>query len=81
MLRPALLSGLIYGCAAFNFLSALIALPYAVGYGLAIGGGLAVSHLCGIFVFAEAAGDHNRRCVCFSLAGVISGAVFLVLSA
>jgi len=81
VLRPALASGLIYAAASFSFLFSLMLLPYAVGYALGVGGGLAVSLAWSTFVFGEASSPHNRRCVGASFAGMLFGIVLLGLSA
>merc|ERR1712060_357103 len=79
VLQPALASGMIYAAACFSFLYALMILPYAVGYALGVGGGLAVSLLWSTLVFGEAASRHNRCCVIFSFVGVFIGIVLLGL--
>jgi len=77
VLRPALISGIIYGIACICFLIAMVRLPYAVGYALGIGGGLAVSLLWATLVFKEANSRHNRRCVALSFTGVLIGITLL----
>jgi len=81
VLRPALASGLIYATACFSFLYAMMIVPYAIGYALGVGGGLAVSLLWGTLVFGEASSPYNRRCVACSFAGVLLGITLLGLSA
>jgi len=81
VLRPALLSGLIYGGGAFSFLWAMMELPYAVGYAMGVGGGLAVSLMWSTLVFGEASTDHNRKCVLISFFGELTGIIVLGLSA
>ena len=81
VLRPALLSGLVYACGLCSFLYAMVALPYAIGYGLGTGGSLAVSLLWGTCVFGEAATAYNRRCVAWSFLGILVGVVLLGASA
>mmetsp|Transcript_11842 Transcript_11842/g.33461 ORF Transcript_11842/g.33461 Transcript_11842/m.33461 type:complete len:523 (+) Transcript_11842:32-1600(+) len=81
VLRPALLSGVIYASASFCFLYAMMIIPYAIGYALGVGGGLAVSLLWGTLAFGEASSPYNRRCVVCSFVGVCVGIVLLGLSA
>mmetsp|Transcript_114416 Transcript_114416/g.356326 ORF Transcript_114416/g.356326 Transcript_114416/m.356326 type:complete len:483 (-) Transcript_114416:128-1576(-) len=81
VLRPALFSGVIYAVACFAYLFVLMVMPYAVGYALVVGGGLAVSLLWSTLVFGEASSRYNRRCVVCSFLGVGSGIVLLGLSA
>eukprot|EP00933_Yihiella_yeosuensis_P080618 TRINITY_DN94079_c0_g1_i1.p1 TRINITY_DN94079_c0_g1~~TRINITY_DN94079_c0_g1_i1.p1 ORF type:complete len:408 (+),score=64.35 TRINITY_DN94079_c0_g1_i1:40-1224(+) len=81
VLRPALISGILYGCAALSFLYAMMVLPYAIGYAIGCGGGLAVSLIWGVFVFGEAASVHNRRCVLCSFIGILIGIILLGMAA
>eukprot|EP00439_Symbiodinium_sp_Y106_P031048 s5044_g3.t1 len=69
VLRPALLSGLLYGLAVLCFLYSMTVLPFAIGYALGCGGALAVSLLWGVLAFGEAASMHNRRCILCSFCG------------
>jgi len=77
VLRPALLSGLLYGLAVLCFLYSMTVLPFAIGYALGCGGALAVSLLWGVLAFGEAASMHNRRCILCSFCGVFTGIVLL----
>jgi len=81
VLRPALFSGVLYGCAALNFLFALMLLPYAACVAFAVGGAIAVSQMWGVFRFGEAEGSHNRRLVVTSLIGVLLGVVLTGIAA
>jgi len=81
VLRPALLSGVIYGVASFTFLYSLMLLPYAVAYALGVGGALAVSQMWGMLFFGEASTNHNFRCVVCSFMSVVFGIVLLGLAA
>mmetsp|Transcript_4964 Transcript_4964/g.13776 ORF Transcript_4964/g.13776 Transcript_4964/m.13776 type:complete len:478 (+) Transcript_4964:78-1511(+) len=81
VMRPALMSGVIYAGGSFSFLWAMMLLPYAIGYAMGVGGGLAVSLIWSTCVFGEATTPLNRRCVMLSFVGIISGIVLLGLSA
>lgn len=81
VLRPALFSGGLYALACQANLYAMMVLPYAVAYALGCGGALAVSQAWGTFYFGEAKSTYNRRCVVCSFAAVLTGIVFLGLSA
>jgi len=81
VLRPALVSGIIYAGGSLSFLYAIAILPYAICYAVTIGGGLAVSLLWSVLVFNEARSSHNRRCVLASFVGVLIGVSLLGMSA
>lgn len=81
VLRPALLSGILYACACLSFLYTMQFVPYAVGYAVGLGGGLMVSMLWATLVFGEASTPFNRRCIKVSFAGITMGIILLGLSA
>lgn len=81
VLRPALLSGILYACACLSFLYTMQVVPYAVGYAVGLGGGLMVSLLWATLVFGEASTQFNRRCIKLSFAGITMGITLLGLSA
>lgn len=81
VLRPALVAGMVWTVGCVCTLHAVQLLPYAVAYCSSAGGALLVSLLWGMFVFNEAEGSHNKRCIFISFIIVFSGMVLLGLSA
>ena len=73
VLRPALLTGVLWSVASMAQLYSLAVMPYAVAYCLVCGGEVAVSLLWGIFVFKEATTSHNLICTMLAFLGVLIG--------
>jgi len=73
VLRPALLTGVLWSVASMAQLYSLAVMPYAVAYCLVCGGEVGVSLLWGIFVFKEATTFHNLTCTMLAFLGVLIG--------
>merc|ERR1740138_379654 len=77
VMRPAILSGLIYSAACFLQTYAMGVVPYASGYAMGTAGALSVSLLWGWLAFGEASTVHNRRCMACAFFLVMLGVLAL----
>jgi glucose uptake protein GlcU len=77
VMRPAILSGLIYSAACFLQTYAMGVVPYASGYAMGTAGALSVSLLWGWLAFGEASTVHNRRCMACAFSLVMLGVLAL----